>query len=156
LESQEEETRQRIIDLLKEAELLREQLRVARLEYRTRFQELSARLLLQTRTWRSLRIRRRKLASELVSLQRTCNELMEEFLKIETIRIQEQQELMRLLGAVPPSERVSQAKSLKRVNEFYLEELSEGLSLRWKVIDQIEIGVENVEHFVRAHSKGRE
>jgi len=63
VDSQEEEFRQRIRVLLKDSESIRDQLNVARQEYRARFQELSARLLSQTSTWRSLRITKENLRS---------------------------------------------------------------------------------------------
>lgn len=65
-----EENRQEIAELLQEFRTTREQLRVAKAEYIKRFHELTARLLLQTRTWRSLRIHKRRLAIEISSLLR--------------------------------------------------------------------------------------
>jgi hypothetical protein len=125
VDSQEEEFRQRIRVLLKDSESIRDQLNVARQEYRARFQELSARLLSQTSTWRSLRIHKRKLAVEISALQRKCNELMEEFVKIETMRIQDQQELMRFLSEVPRTDGANKERLLKKVNDFNRNELSE-------------------------------
>jgi hypothetical protein len=150
LESPDEEIRQRVAELLRESATIREQLRAARKQYRSRFQELSARLLLQTRTWRSFHIHKRKTAIEITALQQKCNDLMEEFVKIETLRIEEQRDLMQLLSELPPSDAVAKAALLERVNQFNLHELAEGLTSRWQLLDQIEVGVEKVEDFVRA------
>ncbi len=43
--------------------------------------------MLQTKTWRSLQIYDAELDSEIASLARRCNETMEEFVKIETLRV---------------------------------------------------------------------
>jgi hypothetical protein len=133
-----------------------EQLRVARAEYRKRFHELSARLLLQTRTWRSLHIRKRNFGTEISALQRKCNALMEDFVKLETLRIEEQQEIMRILSEIPPTDGAAKVQVLEKVNELNLNELSEGLSLRWELLEQIAIGVEKVEDFVRGLKPGKE
>jgi hypothetical protein len=152
---EEEETRQRILELLREFSSIMEELRVARGAYRKKFHELSARLLLQTRTWRSLKILKRRRAIEISTLQQKCNELMEEFVKVETIRGEQQQEFTRLMSEIPPSGGLAKVELLKRVNEFNLRELSEGLSVRWDLLDQIEGTVVNVEELVRRLGRGR-
>jgi hypothetical protein len=154
LESQEEETRQRIVELLSEFSSVMEELRVARGAYRKKFHELSARLLLQTRTWRSLKIIKRIRASEVTQLQRRCNEIMEEFVKLETLRTEEQQEMSRLLSEIPPSGGLAKIELLEKINEFNRRELSEGLSLRWDLLDQIESSVVKVEELVRGRRHG--
>jgi len=155
VESSDSDIRQRIRELLKESESIRDQLNAARQEYRARFHELNARLLVQTSTWRSLHIRKRKLAVEISAIQRRCNELMEEFVKLETIRTQDQQELMRFLSEVPRSDGANMERLLMRINDFNLNELSEGLSLRWGILDQIQLGVEKAEEFVKRLDRGR-
>ena len=111
-----EENRQEIAELLREFRTTREQLRVAKAEYIKRFHELTARLLLQTRTWRSLRIHKRRLAIEISSLQRQCNEMFEEFVKLETQRNEKQQDFTRLLSETPASEGAVRVEILKKVN----------------------------------------
>jgi hypothetical protein len=154
LDSADDETRRRAADILKEFESLGAQLRAARAEYRTRFQELSARLLLQTSTWRSLRIRKRKLAREISELQKHCNDLMEEFVRIETLRTQEQNTLMSRLSGLSPSEVRAKLEFIESVNKFNLNELAEGLTVRWQLLDKIEAEVERVEAFVQSLSPG--
>ncbi len=85
----------------------------------------------------------------LTSTQRQCNEMFEEFVKLETQRNEKQQDFTRLLSETPASEGAVRAEILKKVNEFNLRELSEGLSLRWELLDRIETEVEKVETFVR-------
>lgn len=154
MDSADDETRRRAADILKEFESLGAQLRAARAEYRTRFQELSARLLLQTSTWRSLRIRKRKLAREISELQKHCNDLMEEFVRIETLRTQEQNTLMSRLSGLSPSEVRAKLEFIESVNKFNLNELAEGLTVRWQLLDKIEAEVERVEAFVQSLSPG--
>jgi hypothetical protein len=74
--------------------------------------------------------------------------LFEEFVKLETLRNEKQQDFSRQLTATPASEGVVRAGILKKINEFNLHELSEGLSLRWELLDRIEADVEKVETFV--------
>jgi len=50
---------------------------------------------------------------------------MEEFVKIETMRIQDQQELMRFLSEVPRTDGANKERLLKKVNDFNRNELSE-------------------------------
>ena len=150
MESRNDENRQEISELLIEFKSTREQLRVAKVEYGNRFRELVARLLLQTRTWRSLHIYKRRLAIEISSLQRQCNEMFEEFVKLETLRNEKQQDYTRHLSETPESDGIARAGILRNLNEFNRQELSEGLSLRWELLDRIEAGVEEVEAFVQA------
>lgn len=73
---------------------------------------------------------------------------MEEFVKLETLRIEEQQEYMQLLSEMPPTAGLSKVALLEKINEFNLRELSEGLSLRWELLDQIDGAVAKLEEFV--------
>ena len=75
--------------------------------------------------------------------------MFEEFVKLETQRNEKQQDFTRLLSETPASEGAVRVEILKKVNEFNLRELSEGLSLRWELLDRIETEVEKVETFVR-------
>lgn len=156
MDSIDEEGRHRIAEILKEYASITEQLNLARSEYRKRFHELSARLLLQTRTWRSLNIRKRRLATEISELQRSCNNLMEDFIKVETQRIQTQQDLMRILTEIPTSHAGEKVHQFEKVNEFNIRELTEGLSLRWKILDELAIDVERTEAFVRGLNPSEE
>ncbi len=78
---------------------------------------------------------------------------MEELVKLETQRIQKQNGLMSILDALPPSELLGRLDFFESVNQFCVNELSEGLNLRWNLLDQIEAEVEKIEELVGAQTK---
>jgi chromosome segregation ATPase len=154
MESRDADYQKRIVDLVGETVSIREQLGIAKAEYGRRFRELTSRLLSLTKTWRSLHIRKKRLAVEISALQRKCNEMFEEFVELERSSNSQQQRMMQQLSDTSSSEGAAKVQILEEIKRFNLNELSEGLAVRWDLLDKIEAEVNKVESFVRALSPG--